>query len=90
MTHEEIAQGRYELLMQATENEQRRRTMLEIEGTRHRQNLDAEHDRHREAVRRIEDEARVAAATIRSKRNEIAIAEARLKDAALITNTTEQ
>ena len=88
MTHEEIAQGRYELRMQATENEQRRRTMLEVEGERHRQNLDAEHDRHREAVRRIEDEARAAA--IRQKRNEISIAEARLKDVALITNTAEQ
>ena len=90
MTHEEIAQARYELRMQATENEQRRRIMLEIEGTKHRQNLDAEHDRHREEVRRIEDEARVAAAQIRQKRNEVAIAEARLKDAALITNTPEQ
>ena len=90
MTHEEIAQARYEIKLQATENEQRRRIMLEIERNKHRQNLDAEHDRHREEVRRIEDEARVNAAGLLQRKNEVALSEARLKDAAVPTNTPEQ
>lgn len=87
MNNEDICKARFELKLEAAENERRRQTMAEIEGEKHRNNLLRENDRHHEELRRINDEARVAAQDIMRRRMALNIEEAKLKDLANKTNT---
>lgn len=87
MNNEDICKARFELKLEAAENELRRQTMAEIEGEKHRNNLLQENDRHHEELRRINDEARVAAQDIMRRRMALNIEEAKLKDLANKTNT---